>query len=264
MMALLASVSAYLRLNAAGVGCVPWPACYQEQSVAAERQHHPVARLTHRVLAAGLGILVVVVVFAAVAMRPRRPVLLWTALLVLASTVILAGLGRVTPTATGAGVAAANLLGGMGLAALLWWLALHATRGPERVPQYPQWPAVAMLALVLAQLSLGAIINTTRATLACPTLPLCASIGSDMPEALHVAHRLTAAALLAAAGILVAIHVRRGGRALRATLALAALVLIQGGSGAMMVALGFPLWLTLAHHAGALLLLLAAVSVLAG
>ncbi len=72
------------------------------------------------------------------------------------------------------------------------------------------------------------------------------------------------AALLAAAGVLVATQLRRGGHAARSALGLAGLLLVQAASGALMIALDFPLWLALAHNAGALLLLLAAVWVLAG
>jgi len=259
MMALLASVSAYLRLSAAGLGCVPWPACYQERSASVERQHHPVARLTHRVLAAGLGILVVVIVFAAVAMRPRRPGVVWAALLALALTVLLAMLGRATPTATGAGVAAANLLGGMAMAALLWWLALHPTPARARAHERPQWPAITMLALVLLQVVLGALISTNRAALACPTLPLCAEADGGVPAALHVAHRLLAGALVLAAAVVTIIYARSGGGRSRLAIAVAALVVVQAAAGATMVGSGFPLGLALVHHAGALLLLLAAV-----
>jgi len=259
MMALLGSVSAYLRLSAAGLGCVPWPACYQERSAPLERQHHPVARLTHRALAAGLGILVVVIALAAAAMRPRRAAVMWAALLALGLTVLLAILGRATPTATGAGVAAANLLGGMAMAALLWWLALHATPARARAHERLQWPAITMLALVLLQVLLGALISTNRAALACPTLPLCAEAHGGVPAALHVAHRILAGALVLAAGVVATIYARSGGGRFRLAIALAALVVVQAAAGAMMVGSGFPLGLALVHHAGALLLLLAAV-----
>ena len=45
---------------------------------------------------------------------------------------------------------------------------------------------------------------------------------------------------------------------------LVGVVAAQIALGVAMVVLKFPLWLALAHHAGALLLLLVAVSVLAG
>jgi cytochrome c oxidase assembly protein subunit 15 len=263
MMALLACVSAYLRLSAAGIGCVPWPACYQ-QPAAAERQHHPVARLAHRVLASTLGVVVVMIVLTSVSVRPRRPVVMGTAFAALALTLLLAGLGRVTSTASAPGVALANLLGGMALAALLWWLALHAGRDSARAPSQSRWPASVVLGLVLIQLVLGAFISTTHTAPACPVLPLCMPAASELPAALHVSHRILAIALLAAAGVLAATLIRRGAHAARSALALAGLLLVQTASGTLMVALDFPLWLALAHNAGALLALLAAVWVLAG
>src|SRR5207344_87528 len=111
---------------------------------------------------------------------------------------------------------------------------------------------------VLMQVGLGAFISTTHTAPACPTLPLCVPAASDLPAVLQVFHRLLAIALLAAAGVLVATLLRRGGHAAHLALGLAGLLLVQMVSGALMIALDFPLWLALAHNAGALLLLLAA------
>jgi len=261
-MALLACVSAYLRLSAAGVGCAPWPACYQ-QPAAPERQHHPVARLAHRVLASTLGVVVVLIALASMSLRPRRPMVAGTAFAALALTLGLAGLGGVTSTANTAGVALANLLGGMALAGLLFWLAVHSGRSSPQAPPRSRWPAGVILVLVVIQIGLGAFISTTRAAPACPALPLCMPAASQLPAVLHVSHRLVAIALLATAGTLAATLSRREGRAARSVLPLAGLLLVQAASGTLMVALDFPLWLALAHNAGALLLLLAAVWVLA-
>jgi cytochrome c oxidase assembly protein subunit 15 len=264
MMVLLACVSAYLRLSAAGVGCVPWPACYQ-QAAAAEAQHHPIARLAHRVLASTLGVVVLMIVLTSVSVRPRRFAVMGTAFAALAVTLALAGLGRVTSMAANtSAVALANLLGGMVLAALLWWLALRARRDPEPANSQSRWRASVVAVIVLIQVGLGALISTTHTAPACPTLPLCVPAASDLPAVLHVCHRVLAIALLAAAGALAVTLLRRGGHAARSALALAGLLLVQAASGTLMIALDFPLWLALAHNAGALLLLLAAVWVLAG
>ena len=264
MMLLLAVVSAYLRLSGAGIGCAPWPACYQQQSLAPSHDHHPVARFAHRLLASGLGVVVIMIVSVSVSMRPRRGIVLCTSLALLALTALLAVLGRATPTAAGPGIALANLLGGMAMAALLWWLAIQVKResGQRRGPL--RWPAAVVIALLLLQVSLGAVISTTRSAAACASLPACESTVSDPSVALHIVHRATAVALLIAASALAVALLRRN--ALRSPLGwtLAALVAAQMALGAAMVVLKFPLWLALAHHAGALLLLLVAVSVLAG
>ena len=264
MMVLLACVSAYLRLSAAGVGCVPWPACY-EQAAAAENQHHPIARLAHRVLASTLGVVVVMIALTGVSVRPRRAVVVGTASTALAVTLALAGLGRVTSmTANTPAVGLANLLGGMVLLALLCWLALRARGNPGQPTSQSRWPANVVAVIVLTEVGLGAFISTTHTAPACPTLPLCVPAAADLPAILNVCHRVLAIALLAATGALAAAQLRRGGHAARSVLALAGLLLIQAASGTLMVALEFPLWLALAHNAGALLLLLAAVWLLAG
>jgi cytochrome c oxidase assembly protein subunit 15 len=263
MMVLLACVSAYLRLSAAGVGCVPWPACYQ-QAAAAEAEHHPIARLAHRVLASTLGVVVVMIALTGVSVRPRRPVVMGTAFAALAVTLALAGLGRVTSmTANTSAVALANLLGGMTLAALLWWLALRARGEPGRPTSRLRWPANVVAVIVLIQVGLGAFISTTHTAPACPTLPLCVPAAADLAGVLNVCHRVLAVLLLAAAGALALALLRRGGHAARSMLALAGLLLVQAASGTLMVALDFPLSLALAHNVGALLLLLTAVWVLA-
>jgi heme a synthase len=262
MMVLLASVSAYLRLSAGGVGCVPWPACYQ-QAAAAEAEHHPIARLAHRVLASTLGLVVVMIALTCVCVRPRRPVVIGTAFAALAVTLALAGLGRFTSmTANTSAVALANLLGGMALAALLWWLALRAQGKPGRVTTQSRWPVNVVAVIVLVQVGLGAFISTTHTAPACPTLPLCVP-ASDIPAVLQMCHRVLAIALLAAAGGLVPTQLRCGSHAARSALGLAGLLLVQAASGVLMIVFDFPLWLALAHNAGALLLLLAAVWVLA-
>jgi cytochrome c oxidase assembly protein subunit 15 len=263
MMLLLAVVSAYLRLSGAGIGCTPWPACYQEQSLVPSQDHHPVARFAHRLLASGLGVVVIMIVSAGVSMRPRRGVVLWTSLGLLALTALLAVLGRATPTAAGPGIALANLLGGVAMAALLWWLAIHARGASGRRRELLRWPAAAVVALLLLQVSLGAVISTTRSAAACPSLPVCESSISNASVAVHIAHRATAIALLIAAGVLARALLHRDDRSPLGWI-LAALVAAQIALGAAMVVLQFPLWLALAHHAGALLLLLVAVSVLAG
>lgn len=264
MMLLLACVSAYLRLSAAGVGCVPWPACY-EQPAAAEGQHHPLARLAHRVLASTLGLVVVMIALTSVSVRPRRPAVTGPAFAALGVTLALAGLGGITSmTANTPAVALANLLGGMALAALLWWVALRARGGDPGPPtSQSRWPTNVVAVIVLIQVGLGAFISTTHTAPACPTLPLCAPATSDLPAVLHVCHRVLAIALLAAAGALAVTLLRRGVPAARSALALAGLLLVQVASGTLMLALNFPLWLALAHNAGGLLLLLAAVWVLA-
>jgi len=264
LMVLLASVSAYLRLSAAGVGCVPWPDCYH-QAVASETPNHPLARLAHRVLASTLGLVVVMIALTSVSVRPRRPDVVGTAFAAVAVTLALAAVGRVTSiTANSSAVALTNLLGGMVLAALLWWLTLYARARPGSPALHLRWLANVVAAIALLQIGLGAFISTTHIAVACPNLPLCMPATSDLPAVLHMCHRVLAIVLLVAASAFAATLLRRGGHAVRPALGLAGLILVQAVSGASMVATDFPLWLALAHNLGALLLLLSAVWVLTG
>ena len=258
---LLACVSAYLRLSAAGIGCVPWPACYERQVT--REQHHPVARLAHRGLASTLGLVVTMIALVSIALRPRRLVLMGPAFTALALTVALAGVGSVTSTSGTTGVSLANLLGGIALAALLWWLVLRAGRSSAPASGGPGWLAAVVVGLVAIQLALGALLSTTHAAAQCSTMPLCPSSASDLPAALHICHRVIAITLLAAAAALTVTLTRRRAYAVRPALALTVLLLIQTAVGVLMVALDFPLWLALVHNAGALLVLLSAVWMLA-
>jgi cytochrome c oxidase assembly protein subunit 15 len=262
MMLLLAGVSAYLRLSAAGLGCTPWPACYQQQAITPQHESHPIARLAHRVLASTLGIVVILIASATVAVRPRRPVVLSTSLALLVLTALLAALGRASATAS-SGIALANLLGGLAMLALLWWLALQFRREGASATLQPRWPVVALLVLLLAQILLGGVLSTGRSASECTSLPLCGSTVAGTAPLLHIAHRINAVALLIAA-VAVAITARRwDARPLRLAWTFAVLLTIQIILGTAMVALDFPLWLGLAHHMGALLLLLVGVSLLA-
>jgi cytochrome c oxidase assembly protein subunit 15 len=271
LMVMLTSVAAYLRLSAAGLGCEPWPACYaqgMQSSDAGERPRHPVARVTHRVLASGVGAAVVLIACLSFIARPRQGRTRWLSLLVLALTVALASLGRATPGSTSPAVALGNLpavalgnlLGGMAMTALLWWMAWQPRAHTILDPGTQRWLARGAVVLVLLQVSLGALISTTHAAPACPALSLCTQPAIEGPIALHTAHRIAAATLVVVAGALAMLLFRQGGRARRLALALGALLVLQASAGALMVGLAFPLWLGVAHNIGASLVLLASVS----
>jgi cytochrome c oxidase assembly protein subunit 15 len=122
-------VSAYLRLAGSGLGCAGWPACYaliQSQggvtSLAAAHLVPPWATVTHRLAASTLGLLVLGIVASALRRRHEPGQSLAIPFALLALTVFLSILGYRTPSPLAPWVAAANLLGGMAMLALLWWL----------------------------------------------------------------------------------------------------------------------------------------------
>jgi len=283
---LITTTSAYIRLSQAGLGCADWPACYGR----AVRPHEagqllpgyaPLfwARALHRLAASSVGVLLVLIVFLGreglQGMGARLAA--WT---VLALAGLLACLGLITPSDLPA-VTLANLLGGMTMAALLWWLHQRGRGESGGVARMLLWLALAALAL---QIALGGMIGARHAALACATLPGCG--GNWWPEStdwrlfnpffglpasdqvsaalepLVMAHRygaLLVTVILCALGITA---VRRGARAAALGWVLLGLLGLQVLLGAAMVLANFPLPLALMHNLGAALLLGATASLL--
>jgi cytochrome c oxidase assembly protein subunit 15 len=273
---LVTTSSAYLRLTAAGLGCADWPACYGRDP-GRNASPMPVARLLHRLSAAAAGAAVFAIALVAFVNRRRLARELGVATALLALTLGLALLGRATPTAQSPAIATANLLGGMLMAALLWWLALGRwERAQAMVPRWLPWVSALALAALAAQLALGAMVSTTYSALACTSLPDCAgwwwpptwsaeefdltlplSARTGPSAAIHLAHRYAAAAVAAPVLALAAL-LRRARRGL--AFALAGLLALQVALGALAVALELPLVLVLAHNFCAAMLLLVLVA----
>ena len=261
LMLCLIGVSAYLRLSAAGLGCEPWPDCFA-QAASPEAQHHPIARLMHRILASAVGLVVLLVVFASFGRRSQRPAPFRISLATLALTAALAVLGRVTPAAAGALVGSGNLLGGLALLALLTWIAVDA---PDAISDDRsasvrrfQLLSYAALALTVIQVVLGALLSTTHAAAACAGLIDCAAA---LPAAsLHMLHRVLAVVLLAVDAAICVALLRRGRFSQILAAALVAAPLIQIGIGVGMLTSQFPLWLALSHNLVAALLIATAVA----
>src|SRR3990167_8624626 len=69
----ITSLSAFLRLSKAGLGCEPWPQCYGQELRAQQQGAEPApaaARLAHRVIASTALLLILVMVMTALASRP--------------------------------------------------------------------------------------------------------------------------------------------------------------------------------------------------
>jgi cytochrome c oxidase assembly protein subunit 15 len=276
---IITTTSAYIRLSQAGFGCADWPACYgRSVSAPAVGQLIPEqaalfwARALHRLAASSAGILLLLIVFMG-----------WNALqgaaarLAAVATVGLAGflawLGLLTPSNLPS-VTVGNLLGGMTLLALLWWLHQRGQgSGPGRTLQ-----RFALAALFL-QIALGGMIGARHAVLSCVTLPACAggwwpdsidwrvfnpfSVGPDSAtgsaagEALIMSHRYGAVLVAAILCVLGVRAVRRGARAAAGGWLLLVLLGLQLLLGACMVLANFPLPLAVLHNLCAALLLAA-------
>ena len=267
------ALGAWVRLNAAGLGCPDWPACYGHLSVAGAARDaaridalypqqplipaRAALEMLHRYLAGTLGLLVMACAFGL--WRRGRGT---TAAILVLLVVFQALLGMWTVTRRLAPLTVTgHLLGGMSLLALLWWLALDAGAAAPSRPRRHLFPlAAAALALLFAQIALGAWTSSHHAGLACLGFPACdghwwpdLSFG---PVAIQWSHRLGALTLLIVLGGLAMLS--QG--ASRAALAVGLLLLLQIGLGAANVLSGLKPEISVAHTAGAALLLVALVT----
>jgi cytochrome c oxidase assembly protein subunit 15 len=279
----ITTLSAFIRLSRAGLGCEPWPQCRSEQVRAArEGTLAPpdgavaTARVLHRITAVAALLLIIGMLMTAFASGPAswREGRLVLALLALA--LFLAVLGRATADSRLPAVVLGNLLAGFAMLAVSWRLAA-ATAG--RVQGVISRPLVwAALVLLVAQIALGGLVSAGHAGLSCPQLTACdlASgswqalnpwhepvLGTDPTNAaaapVQALHRAGAALLIV---VLVPLGVIAWRRGRPAGAVLLVLVLAQAAVGVALVAGSLPLALALAHNVVAALLLAALVSLL--
>jgi len=199
-------LSAYIRLAEVGVGCEPWPACYAILDPASEKRGITVlteqgrdmayrgARLTHRYVASILGFFIVALAAIAIRQRKQLPTSLAIPLSALAITVFLAILGYYTPTRTNPLITMGNLLGGMALLAVLWWMMQRNAESPAESAD----PALRRLVLlgiglVCLQISLGGWSSANYASTACSGLYSCESTWwrvSDYQDGYTLLHQI--------------------------------------------------------------------------
>ena len=185
-------LGAYVRLNAAGLGCPDWPGCYGHLSVddAARNvdaineafphrpfeYHKAIKEMVHRYFASTLGLLIVALAGLAIANRrdPQQPLVLP---IVLVGLVILQGLlGMWTVTLLLKPlIVVLHLLGGLATLSLLAWLAWAPSSAPATGPPIPRLRKTAAAALVVLalQIALGGWTSSNYAALACPDFPTC-------------------------------------------------------------------------------------------
>lgn len=284
----IASISAFIRLSNAGLGCADWPQCYGSklrqaqqgsQSKAADSAAIATVRPLHRVSAMAALITILAMMMVCFLEKP----VLWRegriALALLMLALLLAVLGIWTSSARLPAVAIGNLLGGFAMLALSWRLRQQAGRGPDANRGLRQWARVGLIVL-LCQIALGALVSAAYAGLSCTGFPDCggslspdwfaqASLDAFNPwhepvfpagsavnptgAAPHMAHRygaLVVSLALLPLGISAFISGRR-----RVAAALLALLSIEGILGVLMVSSGLPLWAELGHNLVAAMLL---------
>lgn len=280
----IASLSAFIRLSNAGLGCSDWPQCYGSRLRAEQQNREPavansdivtVARLAHRLVAVLALLVIATIIMVCFGNRPW----LWRegalALAMLTLAMGLAVLGRWTAGARMPAVAIGNLLGGLLLLALSWRLAAGAA-GPLR-PMLRVWAWVGA-GVLLAQVALGALVSASYAGLSCAApgdclrgaeaagwswqtlnpwrepvfdaTPLPLNPGGALAQVVHRGGALLALLVLVPLGL----AVLRGPRRRDGT-ALLVLLALQLGCGWLMVTTVLPLPLAMTHNVLAGLLL---------
>ncbi|BAV32569.1 cytochrome oxidase assembly protein [Sulfuricaulis limicola] len=289
-------LSAWLRLSGSGLGCTEWPSCYAlikteisgAESLAAAHLVPPWATLTHRLVASALGVLVLGIVVAAWRRRrqPGQSVLI--PLAVLGLTVFLSVLGYKTPSPLLPWVTLSNLLGGMAMLAMLWWLGQRSVSTQTGVtPRHELRPwALLGIFVVFFQIALGGWVSANFAALACTDLPGCAAypwtdgpwresfnlarvlpatdagavITGDTGKIIHLAHRAGAVLTFLYMAWLGWRALGSGSRYRSTGIAMLVFLALQISLGIGAIATSLPLSLVTAHNAVAALLLLSVVN----
>lgn len=247
LLLVVTSVSAFIRLSRAGLGCEPWPQCYVQRaelpSAALEALDTPAvtaARKVHRVVASTALLVVIVLLALTVARRPRQWRAGRLALALLGLSLFLAVLGAATGASRAPAVALGNLLGGF----LMVALAVRLARLDAAVRPGPLW-WLAFVLLVL-QVAGGGVLSATDGPVRCGEWGLCDWHGFATP-------------LLAGVLLALAWQAWRAGRAAPAA-ALVLLLMLQAGLGLLLAAsAAVPLAPALAHNVVAGLMLAAVV-----
>ncbi|MBA3773720.1 MAG: COX15/CtaA family protein [Ramlibacter sp.] len=289
---------AFTRLTDSGLGCPDWPGCYGEASPSGahaqisraqgEMPSGPVTHekawieMTHRYLATGVGVLILVLAAAAWGQRRRnRAVGPWWPTATLAWVCLQGAFGALTVTMKlFPAIVTLHLLGGLVLLALLCRQAVmhqQAGRGAAAIVSRGTRGWVdAAFALLWLQVALGGWVSTNYAVLACSEFPACQgswwpamdfrqgfevwrelgktgageNIGFAALTAIHYAHRLLAYVLLAVLTVL-AWRLRAGGALRTQARWIAGLAILQLATGLSNVVLGWPLLSAVLHTGGA-------------
>lgn len=194
---LLVTLSAYIRLSNAGLGCADWPACYGRigpapassgSSVASGTAAYPNhlvaanrapawATTAHRVIATTLGVFVLALGAVAVTTRGRATGGSVGPGLLIPLVIGLAVLGKWSAGLHRPIVVFANFAGGVLMVTLLWWLILGAWKSRMRIrtpsTALPAWWVMLGLGLVALQGMLGGLVSVNFAALSCTTFPDC-------------------------------------------------------------------------------------------
>ncbi|MEP7303181.1 MAG: COX15/CtaA family protein [Caldimonas sp.] len=181
------TLSAFIRLSNAGLGCADWPQCYGERGVQAaaatgarsdEVTATIVARIAHRVMAVAALLIIFLMLTVCIGDRPRLTGPGSIAVALLALALFLAVLGRWSSGSRFPAVSMANLIGGFAMLALSLRLAIGAdvSRPPRQ-----RVAAAAVLLLLVAQVGVGGLVSASHAGLSCLGWSDCAAAARAVP-----------------------------------------------------------------------------------
>ncbi len=271
-------LSAYLRLDGAGLGCADWPACYGRLLASEPGElHFGVVRLLHRAVAS-MSLLLACALVWQCWRRPSIESAAGPATLLLLLMLVLSALGIWSSDPRLTLVGFLNIMGGLGLVTFSWRVVLASS--PGSMLQRPAAPTLA-LRLGAAALSvtvvLGALIGASYSALACASFPDCGgswwpgaddwaalkpfSVLTAKPAAgdpggatLHLLHRYSALATLLVLGA-AEVQALTNEERQRAARMLLVLLAAQIALGSLTVLSGISLWLAISHHLAAAALL---------
>jgi cytochrome c oxidase assembly protein subunit 15 len=167
-------LSSYIRHVEAGLGCEDWPDCYghigeigtpAEIDALAALTPTQTAKRAHRTIATVLVGLVLWAVYQARTL-PLRGSAQFLPYLLIAVIILLSVIGPASYLKTLPAVASVNMLGGMALLFVTWWLWLEVAPPGEPVPALNPL-ASAALAILIVQIALGTWVSANFAGTTC-------------------------------------------------------------------------------------------------